>query len=79
MAPLQKEIYRGILRMHSTSIFGIKSHLTTGGNLDILRSLNQANQATNAKSQQTSKTNMNNILMQLRKCVSRAPLFRTPA
>lgn len=48
MAPLQKQIYRGILSR----------------NLDILKNLNAS-----AKGSAVSKANMNNMLMQLRKCL----------
>ncbi|KAI0756774.1 SNF2 family N-terminal domain-containing protein [Daedaleopsis nitida] len=53
MAPLQKEIYRSILSQ----------------NLEILRSLAEGNAASSKGHNAIKKTNMNNMLMQLRKCL----------
>lgn len=68
MAPLQKEIYRSILSMFSPVMKVTKSaDLPTGQNLDILRSLAEGNSSSTKGNSSISKTNMNNMLMQLRK------------
>ncbi|KAI0801048.1 hypothetical protein C8Q74DRAFT_1364698 [Fomes fomentarius] len=53
MAPLQKEIYRSVLSQ----------------NLEILRSLAEGNATSSKGNNAVTKTNMNNVLMQLRKCL----------
>lgn len=68
MAPLQKEIYRSIL---STSCYLPRLHLYShrvGQNLEVLRSLAEGPGTSKGNSSLT-KANMNNMLMQLRKCI----------
>ncbi len=67
MAPLQKEIYRSILSTFPwLALRRLSLRPVTGQNLDILRSLAEGNTSSKG-SNGISKTNMNNMLMQLRK------------
>lgn len=69
MAPLQKEIYRSLLskRFRYNNVVSILPNLLAGQNFEILQSLTESN-ASSSKGNVT-KTNMNNLLMQLRKYV----------
>lgn len=69
MAPLQKEIYRSLLSKHLRyiDVVSTRPHPLAGQNFEILQSLSEPN-ASSSKGNVT-KTNMNNLLMQLRKYV----------
>lgn len=68
MTPLQKEIYRSIFSEFRRSCMGFIIDFASGQNLDTLRHLTQVSTAKTARAG-ISKTNMNNMLMQLRKYV----------
>lgn len=71
MAPLQKEVYRSILSESNTGFDRAELSLTSnpGQNLTLLESLARklAESAKSETGKSNMKTNMNNILMQLRK------------
>ena len=68
MTHLQKEIYRSILSKFGRSYLGWMINFASGQNLDILKHLTQVS-AIKATRTGLSRTNMNNMLMQLRKYV----------
>lgn len=69
MSSVQKEIYKGILSTSDAgSLLVLRSVFPTGSNLDLLRTLAQS--VAGAKiTTAGKKSNLNNMLMQLRKYV----------